>query len=110
MAPSHDLSRQIPNELDRHAMGAVAALSPYATLRGIQDHIVSRGLAKYPSTLLLDALERLEAKGFVLPRRAEPDDDRDRRFPKVVIYYDDLSLSGGAHGGTERSGIGRHLG
>jgi hypothetical protein len=89
----------IPNDVDRHAMGAVAALSPYATLRGIQDHIVSRGFDRYPQTLLLDALERLEAEGLVRFRRAEPDDDKDHRFPKVVIYYDDLSLRGGTYEG-----------
>jgi hypothetical protein len=70
--------------MDDLVLGAVAALSPTASIHAIQDHIASRGLARPSSDDVNTALDRLIGHGQVRPK-VEVDDCG--RWPRRVIYY-----------------------
>ena len=70
--------------LDSDIVTAIAALSPTASLRLIQDHIASRGLPTPSQPELLDALERLERAGMI-ERKVETEEGN--HFAKRHVYY-----------------------
>ena len=72
-------------------LNAIAALRPTADLRGIQDHIASRGFPMPHQSDVLDAIELLERTGQV---RRQPDEiEESGRFIKRRVYY--TTIDGG---------------
>ena len=70
--------------IDPEVLAAIAALSPTAGLRAIQDQFQSRGLPMPTQPEVLDAIERLE-RSKLIERKVESEEGN--VFTKRHIFY-----------------------